>query len=445
MATNGWHWRARVLLSSFLAWISLSWTPLFAQEPFQGFLKNREGFKIEPLLQFQFWSVYSSNQKVFNAQSKVYDAAEDRLNFLIRRGRVGFRMQPFDNLKATVMLSFDAIGRDVQSGSFGAANNGAIPSVGLFDAFLEWRLKPQSEKFFLVAGYFRPQISRESITPAWQVGSLEKSATQTYLRQHIVGLNAGRTAGVNLGGLLKNSTERVCLNYNLGVFNPGFYANSNNSVGRQFSPLLVGRAVLSLGDPELKQYGISYLQNYFNQRKGISLALDGSTQGQTDLFSRNTSIGADVLLNWKALNVDAEYHRMLRNGSRQLPNNARLRNFAYASSVQHLRLSYNWIAGKKLFLEPTFTLMHYQGATDSLRQADALAVHTFAGTETYYDTGINWHLQERKLKLMLHYIWRKGNPGAAGDGATVNDYFNQANVGAIRRGNWLGLGVNAIF
>lgn len=445
MTNSGWCWRARVLLSSFLAWISLSWTPLLAQEPFQGFLKNREGFKIEPLLQLQFWSVYSSNQKVYNSQSKVYDAVENRLNFLIRRGRMGFRMQPFDNLKATVMLSFDAIGRDVQSGSFGAANNGAIPSVGLFDAFLEWRLKSKSEKFFLVAGYFRPQISRESITPAWQVGSLEKSATQTYLRQHIVSINAGRAAGVNLGGLLKNSSEKVCLNYNLGVFNPGLYAYGNNSVGKQFSPLLVGRAVLSLGDPELKQYGISYLQNFFNQRKGISLALDASTQGQTDLFSRNTSIGTDVLLNWKALNVDAEYHHMVRNGTRQLPNNAGLRSFAYASSVRHLRVSYNWIAGKKLFLEPTFTLMHYKGATDALAQADALSVNTFSGTETYYDTGINWHLQERKLKLMLHYIWRKGNPGAAGDGTTVNDYFNQLGVGAIRRGNWLGLGVNAIF
>jgi hypothetical protein len=333
----------------------------------------------------------------------------------------------------------------VQSGSFGAANNGVIPSVGIFDAFLEWRLHPKSEHFFLVAGYFRPQIGRESITPAFQVGSLEKSATQTYLRQHLIGLNAGRTTGINLGGLLKSSNEKVALNYNFGLFNPGFYAYNNNSVGRQFSPLLVGRAVLSLGDPELKQYSISYLQNYFNRRKGISLGLDGSIQGQTDLFRRNTSIGADVLFNWKAFNVDAEYHRLLRRGSRQLPNNAGLRNFDYMSSVRHLRVSYNWIAGKKLFLEPTFTLMHYKGATDALAQADALSVNAYSGTETYYDSGINWHLQERRLKLMLHYIWRKGNPGAAGDGATVNDYFNQLGVGAIRRGNWLGLGVNAIF
>lgn len=445
MATKIWRWEFLSLHVLFFVWIILAWAPISAQEPFQGFLKNREGFKLEPLAQIQLWSVYSSNQKVFNAQAKTYTPVEDRLNFLIRRGRIGFRMQPYDNLKATLMLSFDAIGRDVQSGIFGAANNGAVPSVGLFDGFLEWRLKKKSEHFFLVAGYFRPQISRESITPAWQVGSMEKSAVQNYLRQHIIGINAGRSTGINLGGLIKNNRERAYVNYNVGIFNPGLYAYGNNSVGNQFSPLLTGRLVLSLGDPELQQYGISYLQNFFNQRKGISLALDGSLQGKTDLFTRNTSVGADVLLNWNALNIDAEYHHMVRSGSRQLPNNTGLRHFDYVSSVRHFRFSYNWIAGKKLFLEPTFTLMHYQGATDALKQADALAVHTSAGTETYYDTGINWHLQERKLKLLLHYVIRKGNPGAAGDGATVNDYFMQPGVGAIKRGNWLGLGVNAIF
>ncbi len=416
-----------------------------AQEGFKGFLKNKEGFKLEPFAQFQLWSVYSTNQQVFNTQTKVYDKVDDRLNFLLRRTRIGFRMQPYNNLRGTVIFSFDAVGRDVQSGVFGAGNNGTIPSVGIFDAFLEWRLKSGSEKLFLVAGYFRPQISRESITAAWQVGSMEKSATQNYLRQHMIGVNSGRSTGLNLGGLLKNQSGKLYFNYNFGVFNPGFYASSNNSVGSKFSPLLVGRAVLSLGDPELKQYGISYLQNFFNTRKGISLAIDGSRQGETDLFKQNSSLGADILLNWKALNLDAEYHHMIRSGSRVLPDNAGVRDFDYRSSVRHIRLGYNWIAGKKLFLEPTLTIMQYRGATDATGQADALAVRTSSGTETTYDAGINWHLQERRLKLLLHYTWREGDPGAAGNGATVNDYFTQVNVGAIRRGNWLGLGLSAIF
>ena len=438
----------RKVIYQIVVVLGMSWfcqPLLFAQEGFKGFLKNKEGFKLEPFAQLQLWSVYSMNQKVYNTQTKGYDDVGNRLNFLMRRGRIGFRMQPYDNLKATVIFAFDAVGRDVESGVFGAGNNGAIPSVGIFDAFMEWRLKKGSEKLFLVAGYFRPQISRESITPAWQVGSMEKAASQTYLRQHIVGVNSGRSVGLNLGGLFQSKTGKVYFNYNLGIFNPGFYYNTNNSVGSQFSPLLVGRAVLSLGDPEIKQYGISYVQNYFNQRKGISLAIDGSSQGKTDLFKSNTSFGGDILLNWGHLNMDAEYHQMIRSGSRTLANNAGTRTFDYHSSVKHVRVGYNWIAGKKLFLEPTFTLMHFQGAGDALGQADAAAVRSSAGNETSYDAGINWHLQERRLKLLLHYTWRQGDPGAAGNGAQINDYFTQANVGAIRRGNWIGLGVNAIF
>ena len=418
---------------------------LLAQEGFKGFLKTKEGFKLEPSAQLQLWSVYSTDQKVYNTQTKAYDEVGNRLNFLMRRGRIGFKMQPYNNLKATVVFAFDAVGRDVESGVIGSGNNGAIPSVGVFDAFMEWRLKKGSEKLFLVAGFFRPQISRESITPAWQVGSMEKAATQNYLRQHIVGMNSGRSVGLNLGGMLNNKTENVFFNYNLGIFNPAYYFNAYNSVGSQFSPLLVGRAVLSLGDPEIKQYGISYNQNYFNQRKGISLAIDGSSQGKTDLFKSNTSFGGDILLNWGHLNMDAEYHQMVRSASRTLASNAGTRTFDYHSSVKHLRIGYNWIAGKKLFLEPTFTMMHFQGAGDALEQADATAVRSSAGNETSYDAGINWHLQERRLKLLLHYTWRHGDPGAAGNGAQVNDYFTQANVGAIRRGNWIGLGVNAIF
>ncbi|WP_421794411.1 hypothetical protein [Haliscomenobacter sp.] len=414
---------------------------LLAQEGFKGFLKNKEGFKLEPFAQFQLWSVYSTNQQVFNTQTKVYDKVDDRLNFLLRRTRIGFRMQPYDNLKGTVIFSFDAIGRDVQSGIFGAGNNGAIPSVGIFDAFLEWRLKSKSEKMFVVAGFFRPQIGRESITAAWQVASMEKALTQNYLRQHLVGVGSGRSVGVNVGGLLMNQNQNLVLNYNIGMFNPAYSYNNGNSVGSQFSPLITGRAVLSIGTPEMKQYGIAYNNNFFNKRKGVSIALDYSSQGKSDLFKSSSSVGTDVLLNFGGLNFDAEIHETARRSERD--NRSRI--FAYRSTFGHIRAGYNLILGKKYFVEPIFMFARFRGAPDLEGQADALAVRSSSGTETTYDAGINWHLQERRLKLLLHYTWREGNPGAAGNGATVNDYFTQVNVGAIRRGNWLGLGLSAIF
>ena len=68
-----------------------------------------------------------------------------------------------------------------------------------------------------------------------------------------------------------------------------------------------------------------------------------------------------------------------------------------------------------------------------------------AGEETTFDAGVNWFLDGKNLKLALHYTWRSGDPGDAGDGSQVNAFFSQSGVGAIRRGNWLGLGLSAIF
>ena len=90
-------------------------------------------------------------------------------------------------------------------------------------------------------------------------------------------------------------------------------------------------------------------------------------------------------------------------------------------------------------------VMQFNGGETAEEQADASAVGFFSGSEQTYDAGVNFYLDRRNLKLMLHYTWRDGDPGAAGDGARVNQFFSQSGIGAIRRGNWLGLGLHAIF
>lgn len=434
-------WHKLALLVALVAYMPA----LFAQHGnFEGFLKPKEGFKIEPYVMLQLWSTYSLGQEQFNASTKRYEPVDDRLNFLFRRARVGFKMQPYENLRFNAVLAYDAMGRDIHAGTVGSSNNGAIPAVGIFDAFLEWRIKPKSEKFHLVAGFFRPQLSRESITTAWQTSSMEKAATQTYLRQHSSGTGSGRLVGINLGGLLKSESEKVVLNYNLGLFNPSFTGNGGNSAGTHFAPLLAGRAVLSLGDPEMKQYGIAYTMNYFNQRRGISIAVNGSRQGKTDVFERAASLGSDILLNYDHLNLTAEYQQLYRQGHRSY-SNEQPESFNYISRVGHVRAGYNLALGNKYFIEPSFMYTHFAGAKDAEGQANAALVKASSGSESAYDAGINWYLNEKKLKVLLHYTWRAADPGAAGDGATVNEYFYQSGLGAIRRGNWIGLGVNAIF
>jgi hypothetical protein len=429
--------KIRVIL--FYAALICSSSSLFAQRDSNGIVQNRPNWRIEPFASFQLWSVYSMNHQVYNDLTNQYEKVDDRLNFTFRRARLGFRMQPYERLRFNLIFAYDGVGKDLLSSSLGQANNGANPAFGLFDGFFDWRIKPKKESMFLTAGFFRPQVGRESITAAWAVASMEKSQTQNYLRQHTVGVGPGRVMGANLGGLLFNPSKKLVLNYNLGLFNPAYFSNNGQSVGQKFAPLIAYRAALSIGDPEMSQYAINYLVNFYGRRNGISLALDGTWQGQTDFFNTNTSLGADVLLNYGILNFDAEYHLMARSG--QTGN----QNIEQKSWVGHLRGGLTFKLPKNGYLEPTFMAQRFRGAMSAADQAQAAQLRMSAGQDTNYDLGLNWHLQERRLKVLLHYTWRNGDQGAAANGAGINEFFNQPGFGPIRRGDWLGLGLNAIF
>lgn len=426
----------------FLVVISSVWAS--GQSNFEGWLKKKEGFKIEPFMMVQLWSSYSTGQEVFNPELEQYEPVEGRFNVELRRARLGFRAEPYDGLKFTIVGAYDLIGRDVLSGQVGGGNNGSLPEFGIWDAFFQWRVKKESEALNIVGGYFRPQLSRESITSGWSVNSMEKSMSQNYIRRHLVGAGPGRAAGLNLGGLLLADDGRLGLNYNLGIFNPLTLASNGNSTGAEFAPLLVGRAVLYLGDPEMEKYKIGYDINYYGRRKGLSVGGGGSWQGQTGVFRSSYAASADFLFNWGHLNIDGEWNLMWREGSRLMADDGN-RNFTYNSNTGHLRLGYNIIVSEDAFLEPSFMAMQFNGAKSLAGQADARAVGAFSGSERTYDAGINWYLNQKNLKLMLHYTWREGDAGEAAPGFTGNQYFSQSDVGAIHRGNWLGLGLNAIF
>lgn len=408
-----------LLLSPFFA---------FSQTGFTNRLKPKEGAKIEPFLAVQLWSAYSMRQEVFDADAKRYLPAGDRFNAFFRRGRAGLKANPYDNLSFTFIAAFDGLGRDALNAALGPANNLTAPQLSLWEAFLQWK----AGKVNLTAGYFRPQLSRESITAAWGVNSMEKAMSQTYIRKHLTGIGTGRAPGLNLGGLILPEGKNWGLNYNVGIFNPVYQAYGGNSTGFRFSPVLVGRAVLYLGDPEQTQYSTSYQINYFGERKGISIAGGGAWQGKTALFEGSYAASADLLFNWGALNLDGEWNWMWRDD--------------YFSQTGHIRAGYNLALNQRYFLEPVFMVMQFTGAPNLQGQARAKALGASSGSETTFDAGINWHLNKSRLKLMLHYTWHQADAGEAeGTAFTGNAFFSEPGVGAIRRGNWLGLGVNAIF
>lgn len=403
-------------------------------------LPKKEGFKLTIKSMVQLWSIYSTDFEIYNASTGAYERVDDRFNVSLRRARLAFSGEPYPRLQYTVMLFYDQIGRDVLSSGIGVTNK-ADPSVGIWDAFFQWKALPQSEALNVVAGWFRPQIQRESITSGWSVNSFEKSMSQSYVRNHLVGTGPGRAAGINIGGLVNR--DHLGFNYNVGVFTPATTALNGSSSGKNFSPLLTGRVVLTLGDPEFKEYGISYDINYFNQRKGLSLDFNAAVQGKSEQFESASTFGPGFLLNYGPLNLDGEWMWMSRSGREELPEQE-VRKFPSKTGAGHIRAGVNIPAGR-FVLEPIVMVMHFEGAYDAAGQADAAALKNSSGAETTYEVGINYYLDQKRLKLMLHYTFREGDPGAAGDGAMVNQYFSQSGVGAIRRGNWLGLGLNAVF
>jgi len=403
-------------------------------------LQKKEGFKLTVKSMVQLWSIYSTDFEIYNTTTGAYEPVDDRFNVSLRRARLAFSGEPYGGLQYTVMLFYDQIGRDVLSSGIGVTNK-ADPSVGIWDAFFQWKILPRSEALNVVAGWFRPQIQRESITSGWAVNSFEKSMSQSYVRNHLVGTGLGRAAGINIGGVI--NSDHLGVNYNFGVFTPATTALNGTSSGKNFSPLITGRAVLTLGDPELTEYSISYDINYFNQRKGLSLDFNAAVQGKSDQFESASTFGPGFLLNYGPLNLDGEWMWMSRSGRGELPEQE-VRNYTSKTGAGHIRAGVNIPAGR-FVLEPMAMVMHFAGAHDAAGQADAAALKNSSGDETTYEVGVNYYLDQKRLKLMLHYTFREGNPGAAGDGAMVNQYFSQNGVGAIRRGNWLGLGLNAIF
>lgn len=427
-------------LNLLLLCSAVFFNPLLAQNepaspvPTQRWLPKNSRYLPEVKAYVQLWSIYSMGMEVYNTGAQSYEPVDNRFNASLRRARVGFAGEPYPRLNYNIVFAYDQVGRDVLSSGVGGSNK-ADPSVVVLDAFLQYKIV-KSGALNLVGGWFRPQVSRESITSAWATTSFEKAMSQNYVRNFVAGTGLGRAAGLNLGGVL--TKNKVSLNYNLGIFNPVTASLSGTSVGSKYTPLLAGRASLSFGDPELSKYGISYDINFFNKRKGISLDINFAHEGETELFQSSTLYGPGFLANWGPLNFDGEWMFMERQGEDSQGS------FSAKQGTGHLRLGVNVQAGK-FALEPVLMAMKYSGEMKAKGQAEALGLKLSAGEETTYDAGLNWYLDGKNLKLALHYTWRSGNAGAAGDGSLVNAYFNQTGVGAIRRGDWVGLGMNAIF
>jgi hypothetical protein len=375
-----------------------------AQESY--WMKPDSLFKfVQPTAQMQLWATYSMDEKTQKVDNGPLEPVQDRLGFLIRRARFGFKGRPYKKLSYALTVQYDNLGKDKFSAVRGGTNSGTL---GILDAYLTWQLT-NNELLFATAGYFQPQISRECITGDLLVNSLDKSPSQTYIRQHIDGKNYGRVVGFNLGGLKRKGS--ITLGYNAGIFNNNSTATDAGpeTSGYYWSPLTVERVTLTFGDPESKNYSINYdANNYYSKRKGITIGGYATQQGRTDIFTSNSAMGFDVLFNYKGLNLDGEWSLMKRHTEAG----------RYNSQTGHVRAGYNFVVGKKYFLEPMFMAMAFEGDEGA----------QFSGSDHQFDAGVNWYLNKKSCKLSAHYCWQEGS---GDNGYTDGVTFQKGNFAAL--------------
>lgn len=418
--------------------LSLFFTPsLSAQEDEPGSLELGE-WTIRPIFAFQGWGTYTMGQEEYNASSGNFDPVDNRLNFMLRRFRWGSTVKVGDRLFIKFLGALDFVGSDQRSGTVGGVNNGGFPVAQVWDLYARYRISKNSEALHVIGGYFRPPMSRESMSGALGVSSFEKGFNQWYIRQHLVGTGPGATGGVYLGGL-HSFSDGLHVDYRGGVFNP---QNNSISAGVRAAPLLVSRLNFMFGDPEKKNwtYGLAGA-NTFGKRRGASVALVGSTEGATGAAPNGIShVGVDGVVSLGQWHAEGEWHRMVRNADG-------VRTNIDNESVTYLfRTGYNFDvtpadSDQPRYLEPSLMVYGFNGATMQGEYLTVVGTNFFGGEETVVDVGVNYHLVPGRIRLGLHYVSSSGNRGELPADGRLSWHHMQSGIGGIQRGDYVGMEV----
>lgn len=398
--------------------------PLVAQE------QESPKLVIKPILSLQLWATYTDGQSLYDAGSQQYVPVDNRLNFLLHRSRSGIKGSYGDQWVYNFTTSLDFVGQDLLAGTVGAANNGASPRFRIWNAFVQYKIKPTSEALNLTFGYMGPQYSRESITSPFTTNSFEKAWSQNYIRRHIAGSGPGRLVGLNVGGLMNKGTNKLAFNYDLGIYNPRYTDFSGNSSGQFYSPLLTYRLGIHIGDPEYQKYSWGHKFNYKGARNGVTLSVSGSQQGKASLWDDNTSFGVDMLANFGNLNLAGEWMQLKRS----------LGTVESKSTTGFIKAGYYLKLANQKELEPVLTYVYFNGPRDARSVLDATSIGSFTGQDNYIEATLNYYVSN-KIRLSLSYTLREGDNGDQAPETVGNNYYFQGGVGPIQKGNYLGFGL----
>lgn len=411
---------------------------LAAQSDSTTFSKLLAGYKIKTSIGLQLWSTYSQNMQVYDPETQTYLVADNRLNTQLRRSRFTISGHPYPLLNFKITAALDLVGHDVLAATEAGGNNGSSPNFRIWNAYVNVKLRPKGDHLYLTTGYFVVPIGRESNNAALRSTSFEKAWSQNYLRRQLTGIGPGRAMGIMLGGQFHNEAGTLHLTYEAAIQNPVFQAFGGNSTGTQWSPLVTTRLSVHVGDAENQTYSLDHKVNYFGKRTGLTLSLARASQGRTASFSRNGAYGMEILLNSPEFHLDGEY-LVLQRSDDGVGANATIESF-----TGYLRIGKNFSLRKQRVLEPVVSYWFFRGpeTIDEINTSSAQA--GFSGADSGLDIGGNFYFNPN-FKLSLFYAQRAGDPGEGKPWLINNNFYQQSGVGAVKRGDYLGLGLAVTF
>jgi len=311
-----------------------------------------------------------------------------RYDMFVRRGRLGVSGKLQNKLFYNFSFAYDGVGKDSLSASAGIPNQEDNTTFFPRDIFFCYQFHPLLN---LSMGYFRPKAGKESIYSSSFGISQEKSWASFQPRIHIVGRGIGRETGINIGGLL--AKKKGGFLYDVGIFDTNHpLIIGDNSL---WSPLLTGRFVAYIGDPEYKEYPVTYLQSGYGERKGLSIGINGTYQGETQVFVNNSLLGVDAQLNYKQLDLLFEYNWLLRDSKRFL-----LNPYFTQDEFLTLKAAWNFIQKNGTIIQPSIMFSSVWVDKTMFQNQNAF---TAAISQEVVGLGVNWLISRDKLKLGLHY------------------------------------------
>lgn len=310
-----------------------------------------------------------------------------RYDVFVRRGRLGVSGKLNANLFYAFSFAYDGVGKDSLTASAGIPNQEDNTTFFPRDIYFCYQFHPLLN---VTVGYFRPKAGKESIYSSSFNISQEKSWASFQPRIHLVGRGIGRETGVNVGGLMTGKKGGVL--YDFGIFD----ANHPSIMGDRsvWSPLLTGRVVAYIGDPEYDTYPMAYVQSGYGKRKGLSVGANIGYQNKTQLFKNNMLTGVDAQLNYNKLDLLFEYNWLYRSTFLQSGF------LTTRDDFLTLKAAWNMVHEKNTIIQPTIM---YSSENPSHRLIPFVNEYTGSIKQFVFGAGVNWLLKKDKFKLGLHY------------------------------------------